>query len=242
MARARNIKPGLFKNEILGMADPLYTLLFEGLWVLADRDGKLEDRPIRIKAEVFPYRDGIDLNVMLEWLQDNGFIRRYSVAGKAYILVMEFVKHQNPHKNESPSLIPNPEEIGTSTEKIGKDTEQDGSEPELSASTRADSLSSDSLIPDSFLPSPAAPAPDPKGSRLPADWTLPDDWAAWCSENRPDLDPATTGETFKDFWIGKPGKDGRKSDWQATWRNWCRGQKTGSRKPSADPYGLRDAV
>lgn len=134
MARARNIKPGLFKNEILGVADPLYTILFEGLWVLADRDGKLEDRPLRIKGEVFPYRD-VDTDPMLDWLQQQGFIRRYAVAGKRYILIIEFVKHQSPHKNETESVIPNPEEIGASTENIG--------------SARADCLN---LIPDSLNP------------------------------------------------------------------------------------------
>jgi hypothetical protein len=143
MARARNIKPGFFKNEILGVADPLYSILFEGLWVLADRAGRLEDRPLRIKGEIFPYRDGIDMEAMLEWLQAEGFIRRYVVAGKRYILVLEFVKHQNPHKNEAESILPQPEEIGTTTEIIG--------------TTRADSLSSDSgfsdsLIADSGLP------------------------------------------------------------------------------------------
>lgn len=119
MARARNIKPGLFKNEILGVADPLYTLLFEGLWILADRAGRLEDRPVRIKGEVFPYRDGMDIEAMLCWLVDNEFIRRYVVAGKRYILITEFVKHQNPHKNEAESVIPAPEEIGTPSEEIG---------------------------------------------------------------------------------------------------------------------------
>jgi hypothetical protein len=166
MARARNIKPGLFKNEILGVADPLYTLLFEGLWLLADRDGKLEDRPLRVKAEVFPYRDA-NVEDGLNWLHANGFIRRYVVAGKPYILILEFKKHQNPHKNETASEFPDPttEEIGTSTEKIG-------SEPDKPGSARADSLSTDSLIPDSLnsvpkgtgMPAgqdPSAPAPDP---------------------------------------------------------------------------------
>ena len=43
--RARNLKPSIFKNELLAVADPLYTLVFEGLWCLADREGRLEDRP-----------------------------------------------------------------------------------------------------------------------------------------------------------------------------------------------------
>lgn len=140
MARARNIKPGLFKNEVLGVADPLYTLAFEGLWLLADREGRLEDRPLRIKAETFPYRDGVDINAILEWLKDNDFINRYTVAGKAFIQINNFGKHQNPHKNEPESVIPSIEEIQTSTENIGTRSEFIGS-------ARADSLN---LIPDSL--------------------------------------------------------------------------------------------
>ena len=141
MARARNIKPGFFKNEILGVADPLYSLLFEGLWVLADRSGRLEDRPLRIKGEVFPYRDGLNVDAMLNWLESNGFIRRYTAQGKKCILVLEFVKHQNPHKNETESELPAPSDECTKPEEIG-------TTPEIIGSTRADSLSSDSLIPD----------------------------------------------------------------------------------------------
>ena len=72
--------------------------------------------------------------------------------------------------------------------------------------------------------SPAAP---PQGTRLDKDWTLPDDWRAWCTEHRPDLDPQSVADQFRDFWVAKPGKDGRKADWMATWRNWCRSQKPG---------------
>lgn len=110
MARSRNIKPGLFKNEILGVSDPLYTLAFQGLWLLADRAGRLEDRPLRIKAETFPYRDGLDIERILNWLEEEGFILRYVVSGKRYIQVLSFSKHQNPHKNETPSDIPPPEQ------------------------------------------------------------------------------------------------------------------------------------
>ena len=151
MARARNIKPGFFKNEILGVADPLYSLLFEGLWVLADRSGRLEDRPLRIKGEVFPYREGLNVDAMLTWLESNGFIRRYTAQGKKCILVLEFVKHQNPHKNETESELPAPSDECTQPEEIGTVTE-------IIGSTRADSLSSDSLIPDSLIPDSLTPS------------------------------------------------------------------------------------
>ena len=89
--------------------------------------------------------------------------------------------------------------------------------------------------------SPAA-QPDPKGSRLSKDWVLPDDWQTWAAAERPDLDVTTVAYGFRDFWISKPGKDGRKLDWQATWRNWIRAQKQGARKVNDDPYGLKGAL
>lgn len=157
MARARNIKPALFKNEILGVADPLATLLFEGLWLLADREGRLEDRVLRIKAELFPYRENVNVDALLNWLASEGFIHRYVVDGKRYIEVDCFVKHQNPHKNEPPSEIPSKSEGCTTSDFIGTTSEKIGSAP-------ADSLSLDSgfLTPDSLNAStPAAStAPD----------------------------------------------------------------------------------
>lgn len=143
MARARNIKPALFKNEILGVADPIYTLLFSGLWLLADREGRLEDRPLRIKAELFPYREGIDMPAMLRWLSDAGFIYRYSFGENRYIEIANFTKHQNPHKNEVASEIPSVSDGCLDTDKIGTSTEEIKTAP-------ADSLSLDLLIPDSL--------------------------------------------------------------------------------------------
>ena len=155
MARARNIKPGLFKNEVLGIADPIYTLAFEGLWMLADREGRLEDRPLRIKAEIFPYRFDLNIESVLGWLQNNGFVHRYESGGNRYIEVTNFTKHQNPHKNEVDSVIPAPfMEAPANTEKIGTSTEKIGSTP-------SDSLIPDSLIPDSLIPpSEGADAPE----------------------------------------------------------------------------------
>ena len=106
MARSRNIKPGLFKNEILGEADPLLTILFQGLWCLADREGRMEDRPKRIKAEIFPYREIPDFNGYLTVLQQLGFIIRYSVENQPIIQIINFKKHQSPHKTEKPSELP----------------------------------------------------------------------------------------------------------------------------------------
>jgi hypothetical protein len=75
-------------------------------------------------------------------------------------------------------------------------------------------------------PQQAPAAPTKTGTRLPEDWTLPSEWRDWAIESRPDLDAEAVADSFRDFWVAKPGKDGRKADWQATWRNWVRNQKT----------------
>lgn len=108
MARSRNIKPGFFLNEDLGTADPYLQILFAGLWCLADKEGRLEDRPLRIKAEIFPYRDSLDVNRYLTELSRLGFVQRYEVGGKRYIQVINFKEHQNPHHTEKGSVIPAP--------------------------------------------------------------------------------------------------------------------------------------
>lgn len=112
--RARNIKPSFFKNDDLGTLPYAARLLFQGLWCMADREGRLEDRPLRIKVEVLPY-DNEDVDGLLNQLAERGFILRYQHGDSRYIQVVNFRKHQNPHIKEAPSTIPAPDEHGTST-------------------------------------------------------------------------------------------------------------------------------
>ncbi len=109
MPRARGIKPSFFLNEVLAECDIYSRMLFIGLWCLADREGRLEDRPKRIGAFVYPYED-IDADKALHELEEAGFIERYEVDGNYYIQVLNFSKHQNPHIKEAQSTIPAPPE------------------------------------------------------------------------------------------------------------------------------------
>ena len=65
-----------------------------------------------------------------------------------------------------------------------------------------------------------------KGTRLDQNWVLPDDWAIWSKQNRPDVNVNQTADGFKDYWLAIPGMKGVKADWFATWRNWVRNQRT----------------
>jgi hypothetical protein len=49
---------------------------------------------------------------------------------------------------------------------------------------------------------------------------------AWVRKECPDVDGRRETETFIDYWRAKPGKDGSKLDWLATWRNWMRRAQT----------------
>ncbi len=72
-----------------------------------------------------------------------------------------------------------------------------------------------------------------RASRLPDDWTPTDDQLAFCKAERPDLKPQEVAARFRDYWIAKAGKDGRKADWEATWRNWVRNER---RQTPPQPY------
>ena len=132
--RARNIKPGFFRNEQLLQVPPLGRLLFAGLWCLADREGRLLDRPAQIKWDVLP-ADDCDVNALLAELAMRGFIRRYTVDGTRYIEVTRFLAHQRPHYKEKAGIIPPPSDT-TPVQKHDSTL-----------------LIPDSLIPDSLIPS-----------------------------------------------------------------------------------------
>jgi len=157
--RSRNIKPGIFKNEILGAADPLLTLLFQGLWCLADREGRLEDRPLRIKAELFSYRENLDIHRYLTELERTGFVQRYKVGELALIQVLNFKKHQNPHHTEKKSELPAPVNSPLSH----------GEYP-------ADSLIPDSLIPVKKTPESSSGSVSPSRKKKPAKTPLPENF------------------------------------------------------------------
>lgn len=105
MPRKRDIKHEFFKAEEVARVSPLARLLFIGLWTIADRDGRLLDRPGRIKAEVLPY-DQADVESLLGELARERFIVRYQVAGRPLIWIRTFSKHQSPHPAEKASELP----------------------------------------------------------------------------------------------------------------------------------------
>jgi hypothetical protein len=151
VARARSIKPGFFSNDALVELPFSTRLLFIGLWTIADKEGRLMDRPKKIKMEIFP-GDDVDCDAALGELQSKGFLTRYEVDGVRYIQITNWKKHQNPHIKEVDSAIPVP---------APEKPEQAPEIPER-AGPLTSSLTPHSLTPDCGSPSPAR-APTPAG-------------------------------------------------------------------------------
>ena len=115
MARMRAIKPGFFTNDALGALPMGARLLFLGIWTVSDREGRVLDRPRKLKAELLPY-DRVAVGPLLDALSEAGFIQRYvSNSGVALIQVVNWHKHQQPHVKEVPSTLPAPDEQGASS-------------------------------------------------------------------------------------------------------------------------------
>jgi len=152
VARSRNIKPGICKNKKLAKLSPHARILFRDLPMFADHEGRLIDDHETVRAEIFPFEFDLDVNSLLKELADNYFIVRYEeqpLDGQdpfesRFIWIINFKRHQNPHKNErqNPSIFPpfNSE----STFRV-----KDGTPLDKNETTRADSLN---LIPDSLNP------------------------------------------------------------------------------------------
>jgi hypothetical protein len=156
MARARNIKPGFFYNDRLVELPFEFRLLFIGLWTLADREGRLEDRPKKIKMEIFP-ADVVDVDAGLAALAEGGFVARYEAAGKKCVQILAWAKHQNPHQREAESILPAMEVPKHSQ----GDVESQPRPVEAEETPEQARLIPSSLIPDSGLSDSGSLIPDP---------------------------------------------------------------------------------
>jgi hypothetical protein len=159
MPRARNIKPRFFVNDELCEMHPLARLLFAGLWCVADRAGRLEDRPKRIKLEVLP-ADDCDVDAMLSDLQARGFVVRYEVEGLQLVEICNWSKHQNPHHTEKHSVFPPASDVRAVVKPLKQNelSTLTVNSPSENGKCPADSLIPDSLIPDSNIQRHTSPS------------------------------------------------------------------------------------
>lgn len=205
--RSRNIKPDFFRDAELAEVTIEARYLFIGLWCLADREGKLKDKPKQIRFEVFPEtKTNDDIETLLDMLCKHDLIIRYTVLNCQYIKVVNFLKHQSPHHTEMQSKIPNPPCVTVSHREP----------PEISSDIP---LIPDSLIPDSLIPeknTPPTSKKSPKKSKIsmPDDFGISDNVKTWAqAEGFNNLDAHLIN--FRDYALSN-GK--LYADWDAAFR------------------------
>lgn len=213
MARIRTIKPEFFTSEDIVSLTPLARVFYIALWCEADREGRMDWKPGTLKMRYLG-GDSCDVNEVAAELIDAGLIILYEVEGKRYAEIPTFKTHQVINNRESHSTRPARVIDASSRVKAeGKEgRERKGREGE-------------GRVTDADAAEAAKTTGPKKGHRLPDDWQLPKPWGEWTLAEY----PAWTADIvrleaakFADHWHAKAGKDATKTDWEATWRNWCR--------------------
>jgi hypothetical protein len=217
--RARNIKPGFFKNEDLADLGPYAQLLFVGLWQIADKGGKLEDRPRRIKAEIFPYYEiKPSIETLLNHLTERHFLIRYKAGGVKLIKIANFEKHQSPHHTEKLSTYPDP----CTSPLITSDSPSNNGELTVNPPLQNGEYPPDSLIhgftdspnTDSLIPDKKPRPPKKSETPFPDDFSISDAVRTWATGKGFDrLEDHL--EAFKDYALSR-GK--LYADWDSAFK------------------------
>ncbi|WP_336800337.1 hypothetical protein [Kaistia sp. MMO-174] len=238
MARIRSVHPGLFTDEAWVSCSPMARILVIGLWTEADDQGAFEWKPIQLKMRLLP-ADAADVSALLDEIEANGLIKRFDLGGRMVGAIRNFRRFQRPKTpsntfdltdemrvyvglpvadapafprngemtgDDEPPFLPKAEKYPQMEDGGWKEGEKKQENRNLPVSAKEPAVSK-----------------SPKGTRLSAEYQLPEqdrDFAA--SLGVPAHLSAKEFERFRDFWIAKPGKDGVKLDWSATWRNWIR--------------------
>lgn len=203
--RTRQLKPGYFTNEDLGALPPLTRLFFAGLWTVADREGRLQDRPRKLKAMVMAY-DDFDPEQAIADLAAGGFLIRYEAEGIACIQITNWHKHQTPHSRETDSELP------PQLESLCTNQGCDSALPRQA--TQLLVTSNKQLV---------------KKEKKYAGFTAPtvDEVRAYCNERKNKVNP----ETFVDYYTANGWRVGGRTamkDWKASVRTWEKNDNRGS--------------
>ena len=237
MGRIRTIKPEFPQSESMGRVSREARYCFILLWTIADDAGRLRGNSRMLASLLYPYDD--DAPALIDsWLLElecEGCILRYKPDGNTYIQIANWLNHQKIDRPSASKITPPSDDSiipRESSRIIGAGSKDQGSGIKDQGSVRG--ASSDAPTTGDLL---GDTSEKPKrATRLPADWQLPDDWREWSASNTQltGQQIAIEADKFRDYWTAQPGAKATKTDWQATWRNWCRSARpmNGTAKPS----------
>jgi len=223
MGRRRSLKEDVFEHDGLGRLSRDHRLLFIGLWPRADKAGRLPDRPLRIKAWVFPHDTdltGEAVDAMLWDLaeHEDRFITRYVVDGKRFIQVTAWDAHQSPHHMEPDSEIPEKcnGDVLTSRHQAVNDAITASERPVNTTQTQTNTQTQTHTQTKDKGGAGGKPKLRPS-RRVPDDFELTEELRSYAAQKGV-RDVDEEWENFRDHEFKPPGY----TDWPATWRRWCR--------------------
>lgn len=222
MARIRTIKPEFWTDDTITECSLSARLLFIGLWNFADDSGNLDRSAKQIKARVFPV-DNIDCEPLLRELITHGLLIEYSVSDRKYLHIPGFTKHQvinRPSKPAVPAYDPSSK------------THVPLTESSLFTHDGREGKEGKGSVPQERPARPRKPAK----TRLPADFSLTSDLAAYVSAKLPDCDPTLL---FEQFTGQARAKGWEYVDWSAAFQTYCRNARKDSGHFSAGQYPRR---
>lgn len=198
MSRIRSIHPGIHTDEAYAALSHAAWRLAIGIWNECDDQGAFEWKPVTLKMRILPASND-NVAALLAELEAGNIVRKYEHGGREYGLVRNFRKYQRPKKPNSTHFVP--AEFRTYVG-LSADGSEKRKQMEEGGGNKTEPIGSEkgSRIPEDFKPDPA----EAQALGLPLALAL------------------SEAERFRDYWIGVPGQRGRKRDWPATWRNWCR--------------------
>lgn len=249
MARIRSVHPGLWTDEAFVSVSPLARLLFIGIWNECDDKGAFEWKPIQLKMRLLPV-DNVEVWELLSELEGAGLIQSYIVEPNKYGAVRNFGNWQRPKKPNSvhpmphdlrtyagPKVSSSPPRVSDDDSSSEPDTDElaGGSPPpppqrcpvppksEIAPQMEEGGGRGEKEEKSTSLRSVTAKAvPPDRGSRLPEAWAPGEEGAVYARQLG--LDPSHVFEKFRGYWLSKPGKEARKTNWAMTWKTWCRNE------------------
>lgn len=209
----RIVREGIITSEpvnALGWAEECF---YRRLHSVVDDFGRFHANLSLLRAACYPLRlndvSDQDVGKWLSVCESKGLVRVYEVDGKRFLEVEKFDQQVRAKK----SKFPQPPAVCVA------DAEQ------VQSIRPASAHLGEVVVGDVVEASQRS-----RGSRLPAEWEPSEPLKAWASKERPDLDMVVVVARFRDHWAAAPGSRGVKLDWDATFRNWVRNERTSKQK------------
>jgi hypothetical protein len=237
----RLIREGINDSRTINALSEPAEILYRRLMSVVDDYGRFEADAELIRARCFPRQlDRWKLERVEKYLVEcsteihgeSPCVTVYFSGSRKYLQINNFGQ-----RLQSKSKFPGPEDGTLETTVHGESPESTvnhGEKPSSRSRSRIRISESDADAESLGATSPETGSA--RGSRFSIE-TIPEAWVEWSvSELRWTRENAqAVFASFRDYWTSKAGANARKTDWTATWRNWCRREQ----KPA---QGARPAI